>query len=60
LHLCALGGFRLRGNIHGFNALSHRRAGRASGAPGPAADAPWMNTQAFLAQLDENLQKAME
>jgi len=22
-------------------------------------DAPWMNTQAFLAKLDENLQKAM-
>lgn len=24
------------------------------------ADRPWMNTQAFLAKLDENLQKAMK
>lgn len=25
-----------------------------------SADQPWMNTQAFLAKLDENLQKAMK
>jgi isocitrate dehydrogenase len=24
------------------------------------ADAPWMNTQAFLAKLDDNLRKAMK
>jgi hypothetical protein len=37
LHLCAPDWLGLLGNIHGFNALSHRRAGRASRGPSPAS-----------------------